>query len=199
MNIRTRLILSLVVAAGAVHAADPDDLARLRATLACEECDLRRADLKQADLAGARLAGASLRIRSSRKRLLKGADLTGADLRRAELEKADLSGVRASRAILLGADAEKASFVDADLTGAKFADAELEHADLSGARLDEPICGARTSNGRISTASRPPRRISGKPISNVRVSGTRGSAAPICAARACHGRRWWAHTCRAPN
>ena len=92
MKIHARLILSLIAITGAVHAADPDDLTRLRDTLGCEECDLRRADLKNADLAGARLAGASLSDAELKEAVLKDADLTGADLRRTELTKADLSG-----------------------------------------------------------------------------------------------------------
>jgi uncharacterized protein YjbI with pentapeptide repeats len=58
---RAALLCALALAAAPKAAAfDAAHVERLRATKACDFCDLSGADLEQAELAGARIAGADL-------------------------------------------------------------------------------------------------------------------------------------------
>ena len=57
-----------------LYAAREADLARLRSTKQCQQCDLSESNLEQAELNGANLLGANLQ-----KANLKGANLQGAD------------------------------------------------------------------------------------------------------------------------
>ena len=96
-----------------------DNLKKLKATKACEGCDLRSAELgrwkiAEANLFSADLTGANLYWITLRKAFLWKADLSSADLRHADLRGADLREV-----ILAGADLYEADLTDADLTGAK--------------------------------------------------------------------------------
>ena len=107
---------------GALLATDiygTDSLKKLKATKACENCDLRGAELgrwkiAEANLFSADLTGANLYWTTLTNAFLWKADLSGADLRHADLRGADLRD-----AILVGADLYEADLTDADLTGAK--------------------------------------------------------------------------------
>ena len=123
------IILSLVFILLAFQASayKQEDLDKLKATNACEECDLTKANLREArltkaNLNGAYLNGANLRGANLRDAYLVGADLRDAYLRFAYLQEAKLRFANLFRANLLAAYLtgidEDATTHDADLTWA---------------------------------------------------------------------------------
>ncbi len=112
------LAASFLLAPSSGFAFNPEDLAKLEATGACEGCDLSDAMLRVGKLAGANLRGADL----------SGADLISANLGGADLSEAQLSGANLIRASLQGARLD-----GSDLTDAVLIRLHLEGTDLSGA------------------------------------------------------------------
>jgi uncharacterized protein YjbI with pentapeptide repeats len=138
------------------------DVAKLKNTKKCPNCDLVGADLNQfklkgANLSGANLTGAKLDFADLQGANLKGANLQGAmitsaDLTGANLSEANLQGVNANsftipvklqganltNANLRGADFTFAKLNGANLMGVDLSEVKLDHADLSGVTKDAP-------------------------------------------------------------
>ena len=89
------------------------NIAILRETKSCSQCDLSGADLNRLDLSGANLEGANL----SRARMSL-ANLSGANLHNANLREAVFSGADLGDADLRGADLTGASLIGAYMGGA---------------------------------------------------------------------------------
>ena len=117
------LISALMLFASNGWAYSETDVAKLKATNACEGCDLsdrRWTDLRKAKLRGANLSGADLTYANLRFTKLSGANLSRADLSNAHLRGADLSN----------ADLRDTKLSFADLTGANLSGADLRDAKL---------------------------------------------------------------------
>src|SRR5208282_693685 len=82
----------VLMATGAGHAFDGNDVLKLKTTKRCRSCDLYAADLAGASLAGAELTGANLAGAYLVHADLTGAYLTAADLTAAELIDSFLTG-----------------------------------------------------------------------------------------------------------
>ena len=108
---------SFLLAPSVGFAFNPEDLAKLEATGACEGCDLSDAMLRVGKLAGANL---------------RGANLAGADLISANLGGADLSGARLTGANMIRASLQRARLDGSDLTDTVLFRLHLEGTDLSG-------------------------------------------------------------------
>jgi|TARA_B100000315_G_scaffold219225_1_gene221016 uncharacterized protein YjbI with pentapeptide repeats len=95
---RNLLLISALLFSFNGWAYSETDLAKLKATGACEGCDLSGAILSYLNLGGANLSGANLSGADLRKTsfsmlaILSGADLSGAILAFANLSGADLRG-----------------------------------------------------------------------------------------------------------
>lgn len=98
----------------AASAFDDNDVARLKNTKECTDCDLSGAMLLDADLTGADLRGSDL----------SGADLRNGSLRGANLQASNLSG---------------ADLRNSDLTGANLRDANLDGATLRNAKTAKTL------------------------------------------------------------
>ena len=125
------MMLKAVIVALAVLVSTPAwsfseiDLAKFKALMICENCDLSDVDLSNSDLSRAKLHKANL---------------SGADLFKAKLYGAHLNGANLSGANLSGAD----------LSGADLGAANLSGSDMNGADLnrhcpdDLQVCGDHT-------------------------------------------------------
>ena len=111
------IILSLAIAFLAAPASGfkQENLDKLKATNACEMCDLRETYLREANLFRAKLTGANL-VRT----YLREANLTGADLSDSDLSNADLTGAELNFADLRDSDLTGADLRDSDLTVTTF-------------------------------------------------------------------------------
>jgi uncharacterized protein YjbI with pentapeptide repeats len=108
-------VIALCMDGGGSYAFDPAHLEQLKATKACQKCDLTNANLSKLDLRGAKLMEAKL----------NGAKLSGANLTGAQLYFADLTG----------ADINGAKFGGAQLTNAIWVDGRLcDHGSLGQCR-----------------------------------------------------------------
>ena len=115
LKVLTALVVLAVAlcGSGAASAFDAKQLAKLKATNACQGCDLSEADFStgifssEVDLSGANLEKADLSDAILRWANLSGANLTDANLTEANLEWADLNGAVLLRANLSGADLSK--------------------------------------------------------------------------------------------
>jgi uncharacterized protein YjbI with pentapeptide repeats len=145
------LPILLLVFSAQVDAWNPKDLARLKATNECEECDLGGANLsrpkhsifflnlhekpKGIDLRWAKLAGADLKEANLYKANLRMANLPGANLAGVRLYKAQLEGANMKGVHLIGADLYKANLKWTNLEGANLKKAYLYKANLYKANL----------------------------------------------------------------
>jgi len=114
------LVALLSLSAGGAGAFKPEDLARLKATNKCVDCDLRGANLSGANLSGAILNGANLREAN-----LSGADLTSANLHWANLVVANLGGANLHWANLSGANLSGANLIEANLSLTTWVDGRI--------------------------------------------------------------------------
>ena len=113
----------VLMATGAGHAFDGNDVLKLKTTKRCRSCDLYAADLSGADLSGADLIGANL----------SGANLSGANLS-ARTCSMQTSQVPTSRAQTSRAPSSS----DAKLAGANLNSARLAAAIWTDGRTCEP-------------------------------------------------------------
>ena len=98
------IILSLAITLLAAPASGfkQENLDKLKATNACEMCDLRETYLREANLFRANLREANLFRTYLREANLTGADLTEAELNFADLSNSDLTGADLSNSDLTG-------------------------------------------------------------------------------------------------
>ena len=124
------IILSLAITLLAAPASGfkQENLDKLKATNACEMCDLRETYLREANLFRANLREANL-FRT----YLREANLTGANLREANLSNADLTGAELNFANLFRADLRKADLSDSDLTGTTFCNTMMPDGSVNNA------------------------------------------------------------------
>lgn len=106
------------------------NIAKLKETNECSDCDLRNADLAGLDLEKANLQGANLTGANLAETKLKQAYLLGANL-----NQANLAGANLERANLMFASLSEANLFEAKLKGANLQNTELNNADLSEAEL----------------------------------------------------------------
>jgi uncharacterized protein YjbI with pentapeptide repeats len=110
-------VLLLMCSIGTVYSVNPNDLAKLRTTKSCPNCDLSYAILNgekypNADLTGTNLMGASL----------MNCDLTRANLLNANLESANISYADLTVANLLRANLGGANMTGTNFSGATWTD-----------------------------------------------------------------------------
>ena len=123
-----RTILSSVLVAAVLMGASPSvaedsaNIARLKLTRKCPNCDLSGANMHRMNLLGADLSGANL----------SGANLSGANLYRTTLSGANLSG-----ADLSGANLKLANLIRANLSGANLSGAVLRRAWFCRTRMPD--------------------------------------------------------------
>jgi uncharacterized protein YjbI with pentapeptide repeats len=118
-------VITPLLIANVVQAANPEHVTRLLKTKECNSCDLSGADLIGAVLTGAKLQGANLNAAN-----LTGADLSGADLTRTSLAGSNLVGANLQKASL-----NETSLVYANLALARLNNALLTKTDLQAANL----------------------------------------------------------------
>ena len=131
-------LIGACLAAGAVHAYKPKDVARAKNTKQlgeCVRCDLSSADLRngffqfanmfEANLSGGKFDGANM----------AGVQLNNANLSNASFVYTNLSGARLEGADARGADFSNAWFNWAWLTGAKLDGANFTNVHMIGAQL----------------------------------------------------------------
>jgi uncharacterized protein YjbI with pentapeptide repeats len=135
------VIAAMVLYGDASSAFNKADIEKLKATKACEKCNLRGANLAGADLSKSHLSGA---------------ELIGTNLRRANLSGADLSGASLIDAVLSEADLTGANLANADLSGSYMTGTKLAGADLSGAKWAD---GVKCKAGSVGKCNKEPGRV----------------------------------------
>ena len=127
-------VAAAALAATAVHAQNPAEIARAKAGASCPHCNLFQADFANVELRGATLAGARLRQADFSAAVMKHVNLAGADLRDLNAYGAVFTG-----SSLAGANLQNATFVGAYLAGVNLRGAHLEGVNFSGAELAQAV------------------------------------------------------------
>jgi uncharacterized protein YjbI with pentapeptide repeats len=133
------LPILLLVFSAQVDAWNPKDLARLKATNECEECDLSGARLYRSNMPRALSQGlwSPYTEKKPKRMYLPGANLSGANLKEAYLYKAVLNRANLSGANLSGADLHKAYVIGSNLEGANLKKADLYWVSLNRSNLTD--------------------------------------------------------------
>jgi len=111
------LTTAILMGASPSMAANSTDMAKLKTTKKCEDCNLKGSNLKGMNLQGVDLY----------RTLLNDADLTGANLQGAYMRRTDLRGANLTNANLSGAELTNAYLQNANLIGANLSEANLEY------------------------------------------------------------------------
>jgi uncharacterized protein YjbI with pentapeptide repeats len=114
-------LVALSITTSGLYAFNPGDLAKLRSTKSCPNCDLSEANLSRQNLYGANLSGANL----------ANTNLTHTNLRDANLSEANVSRANLFKAILFRTNLFKANMSGSNLTAADISNANFVGADLS--------------------------------------------------------------------